>query len=205
MKPLCKTPQLLCALLAFAALFLTARSQASEGDLYQSHLNASVVAHLPLSGAGATQMFLRQEGKTTYLYVQRASQQGFTVIDVTRPGHPKLVSRAPIESVTVMGSGLVVTDTPVKSAIAPHPSEAAYDAHFNSHGPEPVHVLNVSDPVHPQTPQTVNGVTSIVADGRRGVIYVANREGVWILSEKPVLRRPECNSSDAISNMPNCN
>ena len=69
---------------------------------------------------------------------------------------------------------------------------------------ESVRVLDVSDPAHPRTVQNFDGVTSILQDSARNLIYVANGDGVWIGSHQQVLRRHECSSSDAISPMPNC-
>ena len=70
---------------------------------------------------------------------------------------------------------------------------------------ETVHVLNVSNPAKPKTIETFNGVTSIVRDDSRKLIYFANQDGIWILSHQTVLRRHECSSSDAISSaIPNC-
>jgi hypothetical protein len=39
-------------------------------------------------------MFLQQEGKRRFLYVQQPLQQGVTVIDITKPERLKLVSQA---------------------------------------------------------------------------------------------------------------
>src|SRR5580693_3166669 len=80
--------RLLYMSVALGALFLATLANASGGDFYQSYAQTEVIARLPLSGGGATRMFLRQDGKAKYLYVQRASQQGFTVIDVTKPERP---------------------------------------------------------------------------------------------------------------------
>ncbi|MGA7381062.1 MAG: hypothetical protein WBX03_09435 [Terriglobales bacterium] len=147
-------------------------------------------------------MFLRRAGRTLYLYVQRPSRQGFTVINVTKPGHPKLVKRVPLETLTVMGSGLMVTETPDQSRnVGTSPAEGT---RTDNTGPEPVHVLTISDPDHPLTVQHFSGVTSVLPDDARGLIYVANREGIWVLSHQQALRRHECSSSDAISNMPDC-
>jgi hypothetical protein len=43
------------------------------------------------------------------------------------------------------------------------------------------------NPAHPKTVQTFEGVTSIVRDDARGLIYVANGDGIWILSHREVL------------------
>lgn len=204
MKTICRTRRLICAVLVLVALFLTTRAGASAGDSYQSYSQGKLIAHLPMPGGGARQMFLRHQGKVQYLYVQRSSQQGFTVIDVTKPERPKLVRRVPIETVTVMGSGLVVTETPDKSATTSYPPGNVQGARGDDTVPESVRVLDVSNPAHPQTMRTSGGVTSVLADDARGLIYVVNSEGIWILSPQPMLRRHQCSSSDAISNLPNC-
>jgi len=75
-----------------------------------------------------------------------------------------------------------------------------------SDAPKSVRVLNISDPVHPRTLETFDGVTSMVRDDARSLLYVANGDGTWIVSDKQVLRRHLCDSSDAISSaIPNCN
>jgi len=203
MKAICKTSRLIWAVPALGALFLTTCAVASSGEFYQSYPPAKVIAHLPLSG-GATQLFLRQEGRTQYLYVQRPFQQGFTVIDVTKPGRPKVVPRVPLETRTVMGSGLMITKTPEHSATV-NANGNPEDARAGGTVPESVHFLDVSDPAHPLTLQTSNGGTSVLADDARGLIYVANSKGIWILSHRQVLRRHQCSSSDAIAPIPNCN
>ena len=194
-----------CLALVLGALLLTRFADASDGDFYPSYLPARVIAHLPLSG-GAQQMFLQQEDRRQYLYVQQSSQQGTTVIDVTKPERPKVVTQVPLENLTVVGSGLAISETPENSAI-----ERTSLATGNAEGPrgsdtvfESVRVLDVSDPAHPRTVQNFDGVTSILQDSARNLVYVANGDGVWIVSHQRVLRRHECNSSDAISPMPNC-
>ena len=155
MKPTCETRRLICAVLALGALSLTTRANASAGDFYNSDHQARVIAHLPLSGAGATQMFLRKQGRDQYLYVQRPSQQGFTVINVTKPERPKVVRRVPLETRTIMGSGFVVTETPDLSA-----ARKASGAAGNGEGemvPESIHIVDISDSAPSRTVQTFNG------------------------------------------------
>jgi len=206
MKTICKTQICAWVVLALGALFLTTRADASAGDYYPACVEAKVIAHLPLSG-GTRQMFLQQEGRKQYLYVQQPSQQGFTVIDVTKSGRPKVVSHFPQENLTLVGSGLAISETPDKSASV-GTSHVAGNAEGTRGGgvvPESVRVLDMSDPAHPQTVQSFSGVTSILPDDARGLIYVANGEGIWILSHQQVLRRHYCSSSDAISaGIPNC-
>jgi hypothetical protein len=205
MKVIGKTLGRVCAVL-LVALFLTVLGGASAGDSYPPYSQAKVVAHLPLTG-GATQMFLQQQGKTQYLYVQQPAQPGYTVINVTKPARPRLVRHAPIETRTVMGSGLMITEVPNTSA----PVEASADpantegADADSAVRESVHVLDINSPAHPPAVDSFDGVTSIVQDPARHLIYLSNGNGVWILSLRPTLPRHHCGSSDATSVSPNCN
>lgn len=187
------------------SLFLTMRSDASTGDFYLSYTDAKVIAHLSLSGGSPQRLWLQQEGRKQYLYLQQPSEQGFTIVDVTKPTKPRLVSHVPQGTLTAVGSGLAIVEQP------DHPTTGASRIAGNPEGTRgggavsrSVRILDVSDPAHPRTVQSFSGVTSILADDARGMIYVANREGIWILSHPQVLRRRPCSSSDAISPLPNC-
>jgi hypothetical protein len=163
-----------------------------------------VIAHLPLSG-GIRRMFLQQEGRRQFLYVQQPSQQGVTVIDITKPERPKVVNQVPLENLTMVSFGLAIFETPENSATV-----GASLATGNAEGPhgsgvlESLRVLDVSDPAHPRTVQNFGGVTSVLQDSAQNLFYVANGDGVWIVSHQQVLRRHQCSSSDAISPLPNC-
>jgi len=204
MKTILKIRSVTCVVLAVGTLLSTPGADASDSDSYPSYLQAKVIAHLPLSG-GAQQMFLQQEGRRQFLYVQQPSQQGVTVIDITKPERPKVVNQVLLENLTMVSFGLAIFETPENSATA-----GASLATGNAEGPrgsgvlESVRVVDVSDPAHPRTVQSFDGVTSILQDSARNLLYVANGDGVWIVSHQQVLRRHECSSSDAISPLPNC-
>ena len=204
MKTILKIRTLICVVLAVGALLSTPGAGASDSDSYPSYLEAKVIAHLPLSG-GIRRMFLQQEGRRQFLYVQQPSQQGVTVIDITKPERPKVVNQVPLENLTMVSFGLAIFETPENSA-----TMGASLATGNAEGPngsgvlESVRVLDVSDPAHPRTVQNFGGVTSVLQDSAQNLFYVANGDGVWIVSHQQVLRRHECSSSDAISPLPNC-
>lgn len=193
-------------LLAVSALFLVTSAKASPGDFYTS-TEAKVVGHLPLPGNPARQMFVQRIGRKDYLYVRQSSRSGFTVIDVTKPQKPKVVSHVSQGNLTPLNSGLALSETPEKSTNAKlTQSMGGPSTGFGAGNvPESVRVLNISDPVHPRTLETFDGVTSIARDDPRSLLYVANAGGIWIVSHKQVLRRHLCGSSDAISSaIPNC-
>jgi hypothetical protein len=191
-------------LLAAATILLAIPVFGAPGDFYTSYQQAIVIAHLPLSGPPPTQMFLQQQGRKHYLYVQQSGQKGFTVVDVSKPKRPKVVTNVPQQSIAALGSGLAITEK------AQADSNRAYAmAGEGSRGggstPQSVKVLDVSDPAHPRTVQTFKGVTSVATDNARGLVYLANGDGIWVLSHRQYLRRHLCSSSDAISSAePNC-
>ncbi len=207
MKTICKIESFACAALTLWALLLAAPASAITGDFYPAYLQAKVVAHLPLSGR-VQQMFLQQEGRKQYLYVQQPSQRGFTVFDVTKAAKPKTVNYVAQEKLTMVGSGLAIAENP-ENPVNAGDSHLAGSAEGTRGGggsaTESLHVLDTSDPAHVRTVQTFDGVTSVVSDNARNLIYVANGDGVWILSHTQVLRRHECSSEDDISPVPNCN
>jgi hypothetical protein len=115
---------------------------------------AKVIAHITLPGTAVRQMFLQQHDRKQYLYLQQRSH--FTVVDVTDPKNPSIVertaSRGTLESI---GSGLALTVAPEKGSTSPQPSTVPTQV---------VNVMDLSDPKHPRTIRTFNGVTSILPD-----------------------------------------
>lgn len=203
MKTFHKTPRFNRVWLWLIAFVLPICAVASPGDFYPAYV-AKVVGHLSLSKKPTRQMFLQKEGRKSYLYVRQASQQGYTVFDVTKPQRPKLLNQVSQGNLTYLDSGFAISETPDSAS----PSRSTGDQATSQGGstaPELVRVLDVSDPAHPRTVQTFAGVTSIARDDARGFIYVANGDGIWILSHREILRRHLCSSSDAISSaIPNC-
>jgi len=204
MKAILKLRTLTCVALAVGAVLSAPGADASDSDSYPSYLPAKVIARLPLSG-GIRQMFLDQEGNREFLYVQQPLQHGVTVIDITKPERLKVVSQLPLENLTMVSFGLAIFETPENSAIGGASLATGNGEGLHGGGVvESVRVLDVSDPAHPRTVQNFDGVTSILQDSARNLFYVANGDGLWIVSHQQVIRAHECNSSDAISPVPNC-
>lgn len=200
MKTLRNTARFKRVWLWLAAFVLPICAGASQGDFYPSY-QAKIVGHLALSGKSTREMFLQQEGRRSYLYVRQDSQQTYTVFDVTKPQRPKLLNRV---SLTTIDSGLAISETPDSASHSRSVGELGR-SQGGGRTPESVRVLDVSDPAHPRTVRTFEWVTSIVRDDARSLIYVANRDGIWILSRREVLRRHLCLSADSVSSaIPTC-
>jgi len=190
-------------ILSAAAVAVSAPS--TLANTKPTEVPARVIAHMSLPEASGSEMLLQTKGDKRYLYVQKASKQGFTVIDVTKPQNPALVGRtAPSNDATAGNLELVGPNV----GLAEVPDKSSKGLIRSADQPtETVKVLDLSDPAHPKVLQTFNGVTSILLDSAHGLIYLTNNEGLWILIHSregliPAKKLPPCKSEDAIQAMP---
>jgi hypothetical protein len=164
----------------------------------------SVIAHLALPGAPASQVFLQERGEKQYLIIGQRSAAGFTVVDVTKPNQPNMLKGGswPNESSTgklqMIGGGLALAAAPDGDAM---PMESAPRT-------ETVRLIDWSDPVNPRTIQTFSGVTSTLTDDGRGLVFLTNSDGLWIVKHQPeqaVFSSPRgCTTADAFNEFANC-
>lgn len=158
---------------------------------------ASVIAHLPLQGAVANQMYLQASGDKRYLYIDQGSNQGYTVVDITKAARPNIVKHVDSGKVQVVGSDLALAESPDQGKTV-----------ARSHTPtESVTFLDTSDPANPKAIQSFQGVTGVLQDSVRGLVFLTNSDGLWILQQtaakmRPARKKPPCNSESAISAMP---
>jgi len=166
---------------------------------------AKVIAHLPLQEAPGSEMLLQTKGDKQYLYVQKASKQGFTIVDVSKPSVPALVN-VNNSSADATAGKLEMAGPDV--AIAEIPDRNSKGVLRSSDYPtETVKILDLTDPAHPKVIQTFTGVTSTLQDPGRGLIYLANGDGLWILRHPrpditPAKKKKQCGSEDALAAMP---
>ena len=140
--------------------------------------NLGVIAHLQLDGGTATRMLLVQKDGKQYLYVGLSSSSGVCIFDVTKPADPRKVEK-------FAGAGGAQADFQLVGdtlAVTSRAGEAA--ASSSNVPPRSVTILNMSDPANPQQIQTFADVTSVVADDARGLIYLSNGEGLWVVQAK---------------------
>jgi hypothetical protein len=73
--------------------------------------------------------------------------------------------------------------------------------------------LDLSDPKNPKTLQTFDGVTKVLAEDDRNLIYITNGEGLWILrhnsnnqnnQESRKRSLPPCDSESVFSPIVDC-
>jgi len=165
---------------------------------------ATVIAHLPLPQATGSQMLLQKENSKQYLYIQQAAKQGFMIVEVSNPERPALLKRT-AESNQATTGNLQIMSPDVAIAEAPEKTPTTLTS---SHTTETVRVLDLSDPADPKTLETFNKVTSLLADGHHGLIYLTNNEGLWVLRYirpaplEPAKKKKPCDSESEIAAMP---
>jgi hypothetical protein len=193
------------ATVAFGAAVVFMFASRVSANTKPTEVPAKVIAHLALKDAPGNEMLLQNKGDKQYLYVQKASKQGFTVIDVTKPVLPSLVNHGAQSSDATAGK-LEIVGPDV--GLAEVPDKNSKGVIRNTESPtETVKILDLSDPAHPKVLQTFTGVTSILQDSSRGLIYLTNNDGLWILNHSrpgltPAKKKRACSSEDAIASMP---
>jgi hypothetical protein len=204
MKSIRKSVASAIAVLALFVVLATA-SPANDPPKKPTDVPATVIAHLPLPQPTGNQMLLQKEEGKQYLYVQQASKQGFMVVDVSKPEKPNLLKRTAQSNQATAGNLEMVTPD---VAIAEAPEKKPNTLTSSNHPTETVRVLDVSDPHNPKTLQEFNGVTSLLPDGGRGLIYLTNNEGLWVLRYsrasllEPAKKKRPCDSETEIMAMP---
>jgi len=135
-----------------------------------------VVGHIPLAGGPITRFACTRHYSSDYLYAEHGAGGGITLIDVTKTEQPSVlanVSGAPDGGseglVAVAGTAaLVRTEQGTPSAATT---------------PQTLRIIDYSDPQHPKIAREFTGVTAIGRDEKRGLVFVANDAGIWILQQ----------------------
>jgi hypothetical protein len=198
--------QHICNALALLAFFATAApgADARHRALKPSEQPATVVAHMPLSGYPTSQMDLHENGGKQYLYIGANSHEGLTVVDVTNPNQPNVIKRLawPNEASTgrlqLVSGGLALAEGSDSEAAAADPAPPTWT----------LKVLDLSNPANPRAILSFSGVTGTLDDEARNLVYITNREGLWILRNNQALaaaaKRHACNSDDAYNDVASC-
>jgi hypothetical protein len=136
-----------------------------------------VVGHIPLIGGPVTRFQSTQHYSSYYLYAEHDAGKSVTLIDVTKVARPVVltdVSNAPgggSESLLVVaGTAALVNSYPGAPSVT-------------ASAPQTLKIMDFSDPAHPQVAREFAGVTAIGRSESRGLIFVANGEGIWILQQ----------------------
>ena len=169
--------------------------------------SVTVVAHLPLPRGSVSQIFLQGHGSKQYLYIQQASEEGFTIVDVTKPNRPNVVNRVKLsnkasgETLQMVGVGLAIAQAPgaagtesARNNLTPAKGEGTLGGGTGGDQAQFVRLLDLNDPANPRTLQTFDTVSSILLDDGQNLIYITNSEGLWILRHNVPPLHPLCDS-----------
>ena len=202
------TPALLLFFVAMAPGAMANHKPETPAD------SMTVVAHLPLPGAPGSQMFLQGHGGKQYLYIQQAFEDGFAIVDISKPNWPNVVNRVNLpnkvsgETLQMVGAGLAIAETPdagterARNELPPAKGEGILGGGPGGDPTEFVRLLDLSDPANPRTLQTFDTVSSILLDDGQNLLYITNSEGLWILRHNVPPSHPLCDSE--ITDDTNC-
>ncbi|HMF75401.1 MAG TPA: hypothetical protein VK604_07030 [Bryobacteraceae bacterium] len=160
-------------LLAAAALNGKDKHPKGQPDVPQDQI--AVVAHIPLTGGPVTRFLTTDHYRRNYLYAERESGKALTLIDVTQTSRPAVLADMTYPAgrsdnlVAVAGNAALVSSSASNAAPA---------------APQTFRIMSFTDPLQPAVKQEFIGVTAMARDDKRGLIFLANAEGVWVLQEK---------------------
>ena len=97
------------------------------------------------------------------------------MVDVTKATQPALLADVPYTGYGGSEALVAVAGTAalVSSELNDPPSAP----------PQSLKIMDFSDPQHPRVAREFTGVTAVGRDNQRGLVYVANSEGIWILQQ----------------------
>jgi hypothetical protein len=138
-----------------------------------------VVGHIPLTGGPVKRFLSTQHYSNYYLYAERENGGNATLIDITKTDQPAVLGDMAGNLTMVAGTAALVSNEPVASGAA--------------QAPQTIKIMDFSDARNPKVAREFTGVTAMSRDDQRGLIFVANADGVWILqrhfAEDPEVQR----------------
>lgn len=136
-----------------------------------------VVGHIPLTDGPVKRFLTTQHYSSYYLYAEHEAGGKVTLIDITKTSRPAVLADVAYAPGNGSGSLSVVAGTAalVSSETAP----AAPGQPLQT-----IRIMDFSDPQNPKIAREFTGVTAMSRDDRRGLIFVANADGIWILQQQ---------------------
>jgi len=136
-----------------------------------------VVGHLDLPETSVTALTTSEHWRHEFVQLQDPTHGVVTVVDVTDPSHPSIVKRlrlpeqlAQYSVAVLLGDAALLTRTKLPSAV-PQPDSVSF--------------VSFADPDHPRIVRQFDNVSAIRIHRERGLIYLANPDGLWILRQNP--------------------
>jgi len=124
---------------------------------------ANVAAHVQLSGGPVTRILLVKKNGKEYLLLGLDSSTNVAILDVSEPGQPRTIETVPGAAGAPSAEVKVVADT--LTLFGKSDGETGSSSNLKE-------IRSLSD------------VTAFVKDKARGLIYVTNGDGLWIVKTK---------------------
>ncbi len=144
-----------------------------QNDAPQDRID--VLAKVRMTDGPVTRFTMTKHYGRSYLYVEHASHK-LTLVDVTDGQHPAVVANLDLHAAEAGSVLAAAGDTALMSseAASAMPQKTAT-----------MTIVSFADHDHPQTVRHFANVTCSAVDDRRGLVFIANDEGVWILHRNP--------------------
>ena len=136
-----------------------------------------VVGHIPLTGGPVKRFLATQHYSSYYLYAEHENGGNLTLIDITKTDQPAVLADVASAPNGASSNLTVVAGTAALVSSEPGTSSSAVQA------PQTIRIMDFSDPQNPKVAREFTGVTAMSKDGGRGLIFVANADGIWILRQ----------------------
>jgi hypothetical protein len=162
------------SLLLVSAASLNAKDKHPKKQVAAQQDEIEVTAHLPLTGGPVTRFVETRHYRRDYLYAEHDNKT-VTLIDVTTITAPTQLAEMALPAgrtgnlVSVNGTAALVG--------------GAARSEQSSPAPQTFRIMSFTDPLHPTVKQEFEGVTAMAQDDKRGLIFLANDAGVWILRQ----------------------
>jgi len=167
-------------------LLVSGGASAKERKTKESDSQARVVAHISFTGLSTVDMAMQKKvNDKYYLYVQHSKDQGISIVDISKPDHPKAVAvvqwpdPAASSRMNLTGDLAIIAETDVQRRSSSNDDLVLWD---------------LSNPAAPRVVQKFEGVVKWLQD-ERDFIYVLNAEGLWVVSNPQ--NRPQTESSSS--------
>jgi hypothetical protein len=135
-----------------------------------------VVGHVPLAGGPVKRFLATQHYSSYYLYAEHENGGNLTLIDITKTDQPAVLADVASAPNGASSNLTVVAGTAALVSSEPAASTAVQ-------APQTIRIMDFSDPQNPKVAREFTGVTAMSKDGGRGLIFVANADGIWILQQ----------------------
>jgi hypothetical protein len=135
----------------------------------------AVVGHIPLTNGMVKRFLSTQHFSSYYLYAEHQARSSVTLIDVTKADRPAVLADVAYGPGSNSDSLTLVAGTAALVSSEPAPARTA--------ALQTIKIMDFSDPQNPRLAREFAGVTAMSRDERRGLIFVANADGIWILQQ----------------------